>query len=436
MSDTPLPHDDSAEAAVLGSILLDNNVLAVVQQQGLLVDHFYREKHQHIYRAMRELAKATDAIDTVTVSSRLNEQGKLQAAGGGAYLIELSNVTPAAINAPHYAKIVLGRAEQREALNLTKRLVSELEDFSGPGALEYVRTQALLSDDPHRAVFTPWEIADGFLTTAAPPQPALLKTFAGDLFMPKGRACMLAGAGGVGKTRLLVQLAVSVASDEDWLGLKVTEPGHVLLACGEEGKDDLHRRIHEVAGAPSDTAPNWAERLHPWPLWGHEVSLVSVERSYGKTSSAPSSWYLKLKGQLKAAGHPWSLIILDPATRFMGPDVEIDNKAATEWVRLLEDLARTIPGNPTVLIAHHVNKGGIRGNTDQSAARGSSALTDGVRWQANLEIPENQDSTTVTLRLVKGNYGPPVEPIKLKRGKGGVLQLVQANAADKLLKKA
>jgi len=76
------------------------------------------------------------------------------------------------------------------------------------------------------------------------------------------------------------------------------------------------------------------------------------------------------------------LILLDPASRFKGGD---ENAAAdaTRFVEALEYIARET--GTAVLAVHHANKASLNGNgASQAAARGSSALTDGVRWQMNL----------------------------------------------------
>jgi RecA-family ATPase len=55
----------------------------------------------------------------------------------------------------------------------------------------------------------------------------------------------------------------------------------------------------------------------------------------------------------------------------------------TRFVEAVERVAQAT--GATVLIIHHANKGSINAvEQNQSASRGSSALTDGVRLQMNL----------------------------------------------------
>ena len=68
-------------------------------------------------------------------------------------------------------------------------------------------------------------------------------------------------------------------------------------------------------------------------------------------------------------------------------------------------------------------------NTDQAAARGSSAITDGVRWQANLEKvhktlnPEEEEYELdqIILRGVKSNFTAILPSLRLKKDEDGIL---------------
>jgi RecA-family ATPase len=127
------------------------------------------------------------------------------------------------------------------------------------------------------------------------------------------------------------------------------------------------------------------------------------------------------------------LVIIDPASRFRGGD---ENSAldTTIFVVAIERVAQATGAN--ILIAHHSNKGAFNAiEQNQSASRGSSALTDGVRWQLNLMtfsekearhygIPSEQKNLYLTAALTKSNYSPPHAPVILRRGDGGYLHHV------------
>src|SRR4051812_50124127 len=78
------PHNLDAEQSVLGAILLsDRSLYALVIEEGLRADDFYRERHGTIYEAMLALYNESEPVDTLTGVDRLNKAGKPGGIGGG-----------------------------------------------------------------------------------------------------------------------------------------------------------------------------------------------------------------------------------------------------------------------------------------------------------------------------------------------------------------
>lgn len=106
------PQAIDAEQSVLGGLLLDGGAfdrIADVVTEG----DFYRAEHRLIFRAIARLAEAGKPADTLTVADCLREHGKLDEAGGNAYLGQLALNTPSAANIRRYAEIVRDRAMLR-----------------------------------------------------------------------------------------------------------------------------------------------------------------------------------------------------------------------------------------------------------------------------------------------------------------------------------
>lgn len=244
-------------------------------------------------------------------------------------------------------------------------------------------------------------------------------------FLPLGKVGMLAAAGGAGKTMALVQLAVSVVTGRDWLGhyaVPAESRGPVLLALGEEDKEEVLRRLYDIREGLKLSPGEKEElkrKLKILPLAGVPVQLVSAQGKDKRPEETP--FFQELRQRIEGAGVDWRLLVLDPLSRWAGPETETDNFAATRFVAAVESLAQ-VQGNPTVLLAHHTTKAARRGLDagEATAARGASALTDGVRWVANLLKPEG--SSLPHLSLVKSNYTAPAPDLPLKRGEGGVLR--------------
>ncbi|HTR89012.1 MAG TPA: replicative DNA helicase [Solirubrobacteraceae bacterium] len=114
------PHNLEAEQSVLGAILLSDRALyALVIEEGLRPEDFYREKHGAIYAAMLALYQESEPVDVLTVTDRLRARGKLEEVGGQAAVDELTGVVPAAGHARRYAQIVRENALLRRLLQST-----------------------------------------------------------------------------------------------------------------------------------------------------------------------------------------------------------------------------------------------------------------------------------------------------------------------------
>src|SRR5271166_5662810 len=91
------PHNLDAEQSVLGAILLsDRSLYALVIEEGLRGEDFYRERHAVIYETMLALYNESEPVDVLTVTDRLRQTGKLKEVGGQATVDELTGVVPAA----------------------------------------------------------------------------------------------------------------------------------------------------------------------------------------------------------------------------------------------------------------------------------------------------------------------------------------------------
>lgn len=110
------PQNLNAECSLLGSILIDSDVMIDVADKITAAD-FYDKRHRQIYEAMTKLYSKHAPIDLLTLGNELRGAGKLDQVGGAEYLGELTNYVPSTAHAAEYANIVHEAAVRR---NLTK----------------------------------------------------------------------------------------------------------------------------------------------------------------------------------------------------------------------------------------------------------------------------------------------------------------------------
>ena len=137
------PHNLNAEESLLGALLLSRDVVDQIGELGVMVDHFYKPSHQHIYAAIRGLMSIGQPVDAVTVADELRRNGLLDEIGGAQTLLELQNATPAISNASRYAKIVQDTAMLRKLIGVASEIaeIAFLEPDDVTKALDEAETK-------------------------------------------------------------------------------------------------------------------------------------------------------------------------------------------------------------------------------------------------------------------------------------------------------
>ncbi len=116
------PQSIEAEQSVIGSMLIDKEVVPVVMEI-LKPEDFYRPDHKEIYEVIIELFDRAQPIDLITVSERLKLHGKLELVGGLEYLTNIATEVPTTANVKHYAKIVEEKALLRKLIKASSDIV-------------------------------------------------------------------------------------------------------------------------------------------------------------------------------------------------------------------------------------------------------------------------------------------------------------------------
>ncbi|HLZ55949.1 MAG TPA: replicative DNA helicase [Ktedonosporobacter sp.] len=111
-----LPYSLDAEQAVLGSLTIDPEALALVADF-LQPDDFYREAHRLIYSTILALSNQQVPADFITLSDELERLNKLEEVGGSGYICELGNIVPTSGNIEYYGRIVAQNALQRRMIH-------------------------------------------------------------------------------------------------------------------------------------------------------------------------------------------------------------------------------------------------------------------------------------------------------------------------------
>ena len=109
------PQALEVERAVLGALLIDKDAYAVVCEM-LYPESFYEPRNQLIYTAIRDLSMEEKPVDVLTVTDQLMRSGKLEEAGGPAYIAEISSRVATSAHVDYHARIVAQKFLARQLI--------------------------------------------------------------------------------------------------------------------------------------------------------------------------------------------------------------------------------------------------------------------------------------------------------------------------------
>jgi len=343
LQDAVPPHNDEAEAAALGSMLLSAEMADKLITL-LWESDFYNPVHREIFKAMVAVAKSMRQIDVVTVLAELTSRGTLEEIGGQEILVQIAESVPSASNAEYYAQIVKDLAILRGLQNAAHEIISlihdpetdiqEKIDQSERRIFEVTQrtvrkdfssiadaTTELFKDidkiyetnEPIRGLHTGFKSVDKKLTGLYP-----------------GNLVILAARPGVGKTSLALNIATNIAEKEERT---------VALFSMEMSEREIVRRILCTTARIDSQIMSYSGRLddeHYHKLVSACEKLYSLKLYIDDTSDlSPFELRAKVR-RLKAETGDLGLIVVD-YLQLMRPPFKTENR-----VQQITDIARSL----------------------------------------------------------------------------------------------
>ena len=217
-----------------------------------------------------------------------------------------------------------------------------------------------------------------------------------DGYLRIGETMNIIAAPKTGKSWLVTQLAVCVASGTDWFG-HTCAPGKVLLIDNELHEETSANRIPLVVEAmrkANPNLPNVDDMIDVWNLRGKWKSIADL-----------AAWLPRFK----EAGY--RMIVIDAFYRALPKDTdENDNGSIASIYNLIDTFAKKV-GCSFVLI-HHTSKGNQsqKSITDVGAGAGSQSRA----ADTHLILREHKDDGYLVLEAVVRSF-PRQEPIVLQK---------------------
>lgn len=133
----PLPSSEESERVILGSLLLDNDLMAATAAT-LRSEDFYSPLNRRVYAAMLALFEKSQTIDPILIGEELKKEGSLDSIGGVNTITNMTYGMPRFSNVGEYVSLVVEKARLRELIRECSR-ISEM---------------ALAGEDPGQEIFS------------------------------------------------------------------------------------------------------------------------------------------------------------------------------------------------------------------------------------------------------------------------------------------
>ena len=130
-----MPESLAAEAAVLGSMIIDPACISEVVEQ-LKTEAFYRIENQYIFDAMVSLYEKNkgEGLDAVLLRDELEKRKQLETVGGVEYIARVMDSVPSSANVMYYAGIVKDKQLLRELIGAASEILEMgYEETGEPG---------------------------------------------------------------------------------------------------------------------------------------------------------------------------------------------------------------------------------------------------------------------------------------------------------------
>jgi hypothetical protein len=358
---------------------------------------FFYSIHATVLHAIRDVFDSGDEVNFVTVSNRLEKMGALAKCGGQNHIIEIATATTSAELAESALTSVLEAYAEREATKIGKQLQSgKISSDQATAALALLRRR----DDAGISFRSPEQIL------AMPRNPHA--NFLGDRLLGVARSLVIAGIGGIGKSRLLLQLLIAFILQRIWCSIEThnTRGKRWMLVQTQNSADRLQDDLTALKKYAGDE----------WPLVDKNLIIHTLETD--------RDLMINLNDQRNAHDLERAIRDYDPIGVAFDPLNEIaigDLSKDVDMQATCDAIGRiSRAGNPerAIVIAAHAITGvaGMKKAFGFEAAgfgRGSKVLGFWTRAQINA-FPATEDHSILGLTCGKLNDGKQFSPFAIR----------------------
>ncbi len=417
LPDKTVPQNVEAEEAVVGALLIDPQGIFRVLDF-LRADHFYLQKHRWLYEAIITLYERREPVDFLTLVSELEKREQLEAVGGAAYIAQLINAVPSAINIESYARLVEQTAVRRAMLEAAsdiarlaydeERPIGEVVDQAEKALFAVSQQRAAQDLKPIQAVvrsYYSWienlyehrgEIMG--VPTDFRDLDRLLGGF------QRSDLIILAARPGVGKTSLMLTLALKAAERDKTVGIFSLEMSAEQL---------VQRMVSALSRIDAQRLRLGDIQDHEWPSFSESIGHLAELPIYIDDTPALSPIQLRTKCRRLHSERNLDVIFVD-YLQLMGSDSRSENRVqeVSYISRALKGLAREL--NIPVMTASQLSRA-VEQRTDKRPVLSDLRESGSIEQDADVVMfiyrdelyhPETEQRNIAEVIVAKHRSGP------------------------------
>ncbi|MFA5291501.1 MAG: replicative DNA helicase [Phycisphaerae bacterium] len=342
-----MPESLEAEAAVLGSMILDPECIGQVVQQ-VTANSFYRIEHQMIFEAIVSLwEKKNDKFDLLLLRDELKNRKQLEEIGGAEYLVKVAEAVPSSANVEQYLKIVKDKQMMRELISAAGEVLSEAFEDMGEAAEKLDRAEQKIFNVTQKKIsgsaasikdllteaFEAIDRREGHHVTGLPTGFAEMDDLTCGL--QNGEMIVIAGRPSMGKTSFAMNIAEHIGADNNipvaFFSLEMSRQQLAeRMLCGRAMMDSQIVRKGMISDSQYQELVHAASELSEKPIYVDDTPGITPLELRGKARRLRSRFGIKC-------------VFIDYLQLMsMGGRVESRQQEVSEISRYLKALAREL----------------------------------------------------------------------------------------------
>jgi len=357
------PQTIEIEEVILGAIMIEDK--AIYQVINLLQpEMFYKEAHQSIFTAIKNLFNRSDPVDMLTVANELKSIGKLDDVGGPYFITQLTNKVASATHINYHVRIVIQKYLQRELITISSETIrkayddtSDVFNLMDELLIEYEKIYEIINKSKtitSKDIFS--QTIDNITTDKGTNNFFKLYTEDSNLderfTLQSNDQLLLAAKSGAGKTSFLVWLIKRYLN-------KYPDILSVNWFCMEDSLQDIV--IHMLAGDVLKTN----EEIKSRKLSPEEIDIISSKKieydqydiEFHDQPTRIDDIYTSHISFCKKRPNRFNLLIVDNVMTLLDNDQQNQNKADDYISRRLIKIRKNCDAisNSATIVLHHYN---------------------------------------------------------------------------------